>query len=886
MHTHASPRAAIGFLIHAAGLARDALGAARQSLHAGRLLHGGRADRRAAPHRRRASRRAHPPRSTIRWWRASSTAGRSASRRAARASSASRPRARSTRSSASISTRTAAARSSPERRHATRRSGNGTHASLATQRNGQCIDLGRQSSPLGRDQGAQHENTTQALRRRGRHRRRDVLDRRDARNCAPKEALRPASRVGATDLGGVVDRAERAGSRRLGDRGDDRPADQVREDRGDRRSRPLRDSRAAEGELQACGCAATGSSIRPRSRPRARKHPQPEGGAAPNAAAAAEYYPAIYWYSMLKIPEKSEFPGTGARRQRHGRALESQAEWLNIVKTNGCMTCHAAGQPRRRARSRRSSRTFKTRTRRGRGASSPARRMTQHDQRHRPARRRSARSSCSPTGPTASPPASCRSHSRRGRKASSATSCSRCGTGARPTAYLHDVISTDQRKPTVNANGKLYGATEESTDFVPVLDPMTHTATRVMHPVRDPKTPSSKDEPDGALAVLGRRADLGQPDQHAQSDDGREGPGLVHRARAPAGRIRPSARRARTIRRRRLFPIERANRHLSMYDPKTGKFTLISTCFPTHHLIFAEDANNTLWTERRRPATGSIGWLNRKMFEETGDEAAVARLDAVHPRHQRQRQARRLCRARTSRSIRRRTSASSRASTASASTRSTARSGARRSAVPGLHRARRSRARIRRDTALTEIYELPLDRRLRRRAAGTSTATASSGRRLRAATSASFDRRKCKGPLNGPNATGKHCPEGWTLYPFPGPQFRDVKDAGQRRGELLHLGRPVRHVRARQERADRHRQPQRRAARARRRQVRHAARALPDGLLRQVGGRAHRRSQRRLERQGPVGDLGNRTPFHMEGGKGTRPKVVGRFQLRPDPLAR
>src|SRR3954449_12506348 len=32
---------------------------------------------------------------------------------------------------------------------------------------------------------------------------------------------------------------------------------------------------------------------------------------APNAAAAAEYYPAIYWYSMLKVPDKSEFPGTG-----------------------------------------------------------------------------------------------------------------------------------------------------------------------------------------------------------------------------------------------------------------------------------------------------------------------------------------------------------------------------------------------------------------------------------------------------------------------------------------------------------------------------------------------------------------------------------------------
>jgi hypothetical protein len=71
----------------------------------------------------------------------------------------------------------------------------------------------------------------------------------------------------------------------------------------------------------------------------------------------------------------------------------------------------------------------------------------------------------------------------------------------------------------------------------------------------------------------------------------------------------------------KVFPLERANRHLSMYDPATGKFTLISTCFPTHHLIFAEDANNTLWTSAGAPTSGVVGWLNRKMYEETGDEA-------------------------------------------------------------------------------------------------------------------------------------------------------------------------------------------------------------------------------------------------------------------------
>jgi hypothetical protein len=44
---------------------------------------------------------------------------------------------------------------------------------------------------------------------------------------------------------------------------------------------------------------------------------------------------------------------------------------------------------------------------------------------------------------------------------------------------------------------------------------------------------------------------------------------------------------------------------------------------------------------------------------------------------------------------------------------------------------------------------------------------------------ASFDRKKCTRPINGPEAiTGKLCPEGWTLYKFPGPQFKGVTDQG------------------------------------------------------------------------------------------------------------
>ncbi len=62
---------------------------------------------------------------------------------------------------------------------------------------------------------------------------------------------------------------------------------------------------------------------------------------APSPAAAAEYYPAIYWWSMLKIPDKSEFPGTGS--DGLPTKLRSQGQWLAGIKTLGCNSCHQLG---------------------------------------------------------------------------------------------------------------------------------------------------------------------------------------------------------------------------------------------------------------------------------------------------------------------------------------------------------------------------------------------------------------------------------------------------------------------------------------------------------------------------------------------------------------
>jgi hypothetical protein len=48
--------------------------------------------------------------------------------------------------------------------------------------------------------------------------------------------------------------------------------------------------------------------------------------------------------------------------------------------------------------------------------------------------------------------------------------------------YLHDLISSDKREPTVNSYGLLYGSPEYSTDRLPVLDPKTAKVTYITPP--------------------------------------------------------------------------------------------------------------------------------------------------------------------------------------------------------------------------------------------------------------------------------------------------------------------------------------------------------------------------------------------------------------------
>jgi hypothetical protein len=65
---------------------------------------------------------------------------------------------------------------------------------------------------------------------------------------------------------------------------------------------------------------------------------------APTPTDAAQYYPPIYWFSMLRVPGKDQFP------MEH---IKSQGEWLNIIKSGVCQSCHALGTPGTRTVSKR-----------------------------------------------------------------------------------------------------------------------------------------------------------------------------------------------------------------------------------------------------------------------------------------------------------------------------------------------------------------------------------------------------------------------------------------------------------------------------------------------------------------------------------------------------
>jgi len=479
---------------------------------------------------------------------------------------------------------------------------------------------------------------------------------------------------------------------------------------------------------------------------------------APDAAAAAKVYPAAYWYSMMKLPTEEEVAELDG-----GLNL-----YLTWVKNMGCVGCHQLGNEATRtippalADIESSEEAWIRRISSGQAGNSMIRLATQNlnglpikymaewtDRiaageipAHQPER---------PTGVERNVVATVRDWSS-------------------PQFYMHDLSGTDRRNPTVNGYGKLYGAPELSTDEMPVLDPVANSASIFNVPVRDEDTPTTNDAPViapspywGDERIWDSKSNIHNP---MLDQDGRVW--LTARIRpsdnpdfCKEGSEHPSAM---------LYPKDRTSRQLAVLDPSTGEYLFVDTCFSTHHLQFAYDDKNTLWTSGGGDV---VGWLDTNQFMQTGDAAASQGwapliLDTngngqqdtwTEPGEE------------ADPTLDRRIPNGFYA--VMPEPRGDAIWGSNAFRYPGSI-TRLLPGDNPPQTSLAEVYYPPLPGFGIRGADidkyGVVWTSLGSGHL------GEFDRRKCEGPLNGPTATGNHCPEGWTLHDLPGPGFGDLPE--------------------------------------------------------------------------------------------------------------
>jgi len=602
---------------------------------------------------------------------------------------------------------------------------------------------------------------------------------------------------------------------------------------------------------------------------------------APNPRAAAEYYPAGYWYSLIRVPEKSEFPGNAPGGNGISPNMKTQSDWLRAIKSGGCTACHQLGtkgtreMPKELGTFHSSMEAWDRRIQSGQAGAQMAGGLNQMG------KDRALQMFADWTDRIAKgevPPAPPRPQGLERNVVITQWDW------ADQKAYLHDEVSTDRRNPSLNANGLIYGSLELSADYLPVLDPVKHTISQVKLTVRDPNTPATP-------AAMPKPSPYFGEEPIWTSKNNVHNPMLDHQGRVwLTSAVRPAAnpdwcKEGSSHPSAKLYPIAQAGRHLAVYDPKTKQISHISTCFGTHHLMFAEDANHTLWTSG---GSQVVGWLNTKMWDETHDEVKSqgwtamimdtngnGKRDAyVEPNQP-------LDPAKD-----KRFGGGGFYSVAPAPDGSIWGSvlgmpGAAVRLVPGSNPP---------ETTLVEVYEPPFNnpkaplsgyspRGMDVDRNGVVWAALASGHM------ASFDRRKCKGPLNGPAATGQHCPEGWTLYPEPLPQMKGVTESGSAEASYYTWvdwhdtsgfgpNTPINTGNASE-----------------------GLLVLKDGkwvvlrvpyptgfYTKWMDGRIDD-AKAGWKGKGLWATISTRTPFHMETGKGTTSKVM-HFQLRPDTLAK
>ena len=355
------------------------------------------------------------------------------------------------------------------------------------------------------------------------------------------------------------------------------------------------------------------------------------------------------------------------------------------------------------------------------------------------------------------------------------------------TSYVHDEVTTDKRDPTVNADGLVYGVSI-TQDTLVITDTENHQSLELEIPLRE--------SADMVPSMFPTAAGF-EPSPYWGEEIIFDAPANPHNPMMDAeGRVWLTS----TIRRRdnpdwcksgsdhpsaQYFPVARSGRQISVFDPETQSFKLIDSCYATHHLQFGEDAQDTLWFSGD---ANVVGWLDTKLYDQGGDERSSQGwcptvIDTngdgriTKPWNEPGEDADRNLDTRVrgfaygvipnplddSVWI------------------------ARTAPFPG-RLVRLDRGTNPPETCIAEVYEPPSVENPSIDAEVTMTGHAPRGVDIDrhgvvwtalsgSGHMASFDRSKCR-VLSGPEATGQHCPEGWTLYPTPGPQMKNVTDAG------------------------------------------------------------------------------------------------------------
>jgi hypothetical protein len=485
---------------------------------------------------------------------------------------------------------------------------------------------------------------------------------------------------------------------------------------------------------------------------------------APSPAAAAHYYPAIYWYTMMKIPPAKDFGGSTDIPKTITRE-----NWIRQMNNTDCIGCHQLGQE--------ATRTIPAQFGKLSGADAWQRRITSGQSGEMMTNRIAGQFGGAPYKyfgdwtdrvakgelPKAKPPRP------TGVERNIVVTTWDWST---PDKYMHDLIASDRRNPTVNANGPLYGSPEYATDNSPVLDPKTNAVSFFKMPVADPAMPVSLGPGHaGAVKPTAPSAYWGDQilwDTRANNHNAMFGKdGRIWLAATIRGMDNPAwCKKGSENQYAKVFPIDKSPRQAAVLDLKTKEYKFIDTCFGTHHAQFGYDADNTLWMSGTGPVAG---WINTKVFDETGDaEKAVGwfpfvldtngngKLDEFGDKPEEGKD-----------------------------TRFNPGSGPY-AVMPhptdgsiwytsGTFGGRPGFLRFDPKTKLSEFYELPKDAIGVRGGDigkdGVIYGSGSGGHLI------AFDRRKCKAPLNGPNATGNHCLEGFTLTKYPGPGFEEVPNS-------------------------------------------------------------------------------------------------------------